>query len=212
MVIRGGLTALGVVLVLAFPACAAREAESVVSRLPSSLTNADFWRLSTEWSEPDGYFRSDTPTSNELLYQHVIPSLQRRIQLGEVYLGVGPEQNFTYIAAVRPTLGIIVDIRYNGGGNTDQQIIDLLERRRARNVSAFTTSLQMRFRAIVPPEELPLALWVAADTIMEGTLTLATPTSASVLSLLASAGKSAGCGGRLPATWKTTRCTASFDR
>ena len=34
-----------------------------------------------------------------------------RTKPGEVYLGVGPEQNFTYIAATRPALAIIFDIR-----------------------------------------------------------------------------------------------------
>jgi hypothetical protein len=28
-----------------------------------------------------------------------------------VYLGVGPEQNFTYIAAIRPKIAFIIDIR-----------------------------------------------------------------------------------------------------
>ena len=30
---------------------------------------------------------------------------------GGVYMGVGPEQNFTYIAAIRPAMAFIVDIR-----------------------------------------------------------------------------------------------------
>ena len=30
---------------------------------------------------------------------------------GDVYMGVGPEQNFTYIAAIRPKMAFIVDIR-----------------------------------------------------------------------------------------------------
>jgi hypothetical protein len=30
---------------------------------------------------------------------------------GDVYMGVGPEQNFTYIAAIRPRMAFIVDIR-----------------------------------------------------------------------------------------------------
>ncbi len=34
-----------------------------------------------------------------------------RVKSGGVYLGVGPEQNFTYIAAVRPRLALIIDIR-----------------------------------------------------------------------------------------------------
>ena len=30
---------------------------------------------------------------------------------GGVYLGVGPEQNLTYIAAIHPAMAFIVDIR-----------------------------------------------------------------------------------------------------
>ena len=30
---------------------------------------------------------------------------------GDVYMGVGPEQNFTYIAAIRPKMAFIIDIR-----------------------------------------------------------------------------------------------------
>src|SRR5262249_29975296 len=79
--------------------------------LPSHLTDQDFWRLSSESSEPNGYFRSDNLTSNELWFQHVIPDLVLRTHHGDVYLGVGPEQNYTYIAAVKPAMAIIFDIR-----------------------------------------------------------------------------------------------------
>jgi hypothetical protein len=79
--------------------------------LPSQLSDAEFWRLATDASEPDGYFRSDNLTSNELWFQRVIPDLVRRTSPGRVYLGVGPEQNFTYMAALRPSLAIIFDVR-----------------------------------------------------------------------------------------------------
>jgi hypothetical protein len=79
--------------------------------LPARLTDQEFWTLVTESSEPDGYFRSDNLTSNELGFQVVIPELLTRTKPGRVYLGVGPEQNFTYMAAVRPSLAIIFDIR-----------------------------------------------------------------------------------------------------
>lgn len=79
--------------------------------LPSRLTDREFWRLAVDSSEPDGYFRSDNLTSNELLYQRVIPVLLARVKPGGVYLGVGPEQNFTYMAALRPAMAIIFDIR-----------------------------------------------------------------------------------------------------
>ena len=62
-------------------------------------------------SEPDGFFRSDNLVSNELFMQRVIPDLTRTVRPGRVYLGVGPEQNFTYIAAIKPAMAFIVDVR-----------------------------------------------------------------------------------------------------
>jgi hypothetical protein len=79
--------------------------------LPTRLSDRDFWRLFTDSSEPDGYFRSDNLTSNELLFQRVVPQLVERTHPGGVYLGVGPEQNFTYIAAVQPSMAVIFDVR-----------------------------------------------------------------------------------------------------
>jgi hypothetical protein len=65
----------------------------------------------TEFSEPGGYFRSDNFVSNETSFQYVIPELQRTIRPGGVYLGVAPDQNFTYLIALRPRIAFIVDIR-----------------------------------------------------------------------------------------------------
>lgn len=92
-------------------ASAVQRAPVRTAELPSRLTDQEFWRIATDFSEPNGYFRSDNLTSNELGFQHVIPDLIRRTRPGGVYLGVGPEQNFTYIAAVRPAIAIIFDIR-----------------------------------------------------------------------------------------------------
>jgi len=78
--------------------------------LPLKLTDAEFWRMTSEFSEPDGFFRSDNFVSNETTFQHVIPALSRNIRLDGVYIGVGPDQNFTYIAALKPRLAFIVDI------------------------------------------------------------------------------------------------------
>jgi hypothetical protein len=64
-----------------------------------------------ELSEVGGFFRSDNFVSNEVTFQQVIPELTKRTAAGGVYLGVGPEQNFTYIAAVKPAMAIIFDIR-----------------------------------------------------------------------------------------------------
>ena len=62
-------------------------------------------------SERGGYFDTDNLISNESSYLQVLPELQRRGVHGGVYIGVGPDQNFSYIAATRPVAAYIVDIR-----------------------------------------------------------------------------------------------------
>jgi hypothetical protein len=62
------------------------------------------------FSEPGGSFASDNIISNEIAFQQVIPELQRASHEG-AYLGVGPEQNFTYITALKPGIAFIIDIR-----------------------------------------------------------------------------------------------------
>ena len=75
------------------------------------IADSTFWRMVTELSEPGGYFRSDNFVSNEVTFQHVIPELTRTRASGGVYLGVGPDQNFTYLVALRPRIAFVVDIR-----------------------------------------------------------------------------------------------------
>ena len=77
----------------------------------TGLTDREFWALIGELSEPGGFFRSDNFVSNEVPYQHVIPELQAKVGTAGVYVGVGPDQNYTYIAATKPRLAFIVDIR-----------------------------------------------------------------------------------------------------
>lgn len=79
--------------------------------VPDRLSDKAFWTLVTSSSEPSGTFPSDNFVSNESAYQTVIPRLVQTVGTGGVYLGVGPDQNFTYIAALRPRLAFIVDIR-----------------------------------------------------------------------------------------------------
>src|SRR6186997_1957877 len=52
------------------------------AQLPPSLSDQEFWRMISDLSERGG-----------------------------VYIGVGPEQNFTYIAAIQPRIAFVVDIR-----------------------------------------------------------------------------------------------------
>ncbi len=81
------------------------------STIPSRLTDKELWQLNAEYSEPNGYFRSDNFVSNETGFQYVIPELRRMVPEDRVYLGVGPEQNFTYIVALKPKMAFIFDIR-----------------------------------------------------------------------------------------------------
>jgi len=79
--------------------------------LPKELSDRAFWKMVVDFSEPDGFFRSDNFISNETTFQEVIPELKKKVSQNGVYLGVGPDQNFTYIAALRPRMAFIVDIR-----------------------------------------------------------------------------------------------------
>jgi hypothetical protein len=99
------LTVLGAVLSVALAGSCRRAS----SGLPASLTDAGFWTLTSELSEPPGVFtHSDNLVSNETRIG-VLAGLLRR--MGGVYIGVGPEQNFSYIAGVAPGIAFIVDIR-----------------------------------------------------------------------------------------------------
>jgi hypothetical protein len=62
-------------------------------------------------SEPEGYFDTDNLISNEGSYLDVIPDLTRVQSSSGAYIGVGPDQNFTYIAHVRPSIAFIIDVR-----------------------------------------------------------------------------------------------------
>jgi hypothetical protein len=88
--------------------------------LPTRLSDQAFWKLMTDLSEPNGNFRSDNLVSNEIRFQWVIPELVGTVRPGGVYLGVGPEQNFTYIAAMRPKMAFILDVRR---GNVDLHLM-----------------------------------------------------------------------------------------
>jgi hypothetical protein len=105
-VLRSRRSTLGVFALAAFPVFALAQ-----STIPSRLTDKELWQLNAEFSEPGGYFRSDNLLSNETGFQAVIPGLKETLKPGGVYLGVGPEQNFTYIVALQPKIAIIFDIR-----------------------------------------------------------------------------------------------------
>lgn len=95
-------------------------ASQTTARMPERLSDQEFWRLASGFSEPDGTFHSENLVSNEIRFQQIVPALMKTVVPGRAYLGVGSEQNFTYIAATRPAMAFIVDIRR---GNFDLHLL-----------------------------------------------------------------------------------------
>jgi hypothetical protein len=81
------------------------------STLPAQLTDQEFWRLITEFSEPSGDYPYQNFVSNEITLQRIIPPTKRTIKADGVFIGVGPEQNFTYVSALQSKMAFVVDIR-----------------------------------------------------------------------------------------------------
>lgn len=81
---------------------------SVEPAAPAAPSPREFTAQFSGFSEGDRYFFSDNYISNETSYLQVADELEPR---GGAYVGVGPEQNFTYIARTRPEVAYIVDIR-----------------------------------------------------------------------------------------------------
>jgi hypothetical protein len=98
-------------LLAAFIVVSSAPVSRSAETLPAQLSDSEYWAMISGFSEPSGYFQYEIVTSNELSYQQVLPNLMRTPRTGGAYLGVGPEQNFTYIAALRPKISFIFDIR-----------------------------------------------------------------------------------------------------
>src|SRR5215510_2509770 len=119
------LTLVAVVAVLGLNVLTPRAADT----LPAQYTDAQFWKLINDLSEPGGTFQFENFVSNEASYQNVLPELTRRVKPGGVYLGVAPEQNFTYMSALQSKVGFIIDIRR-------QNMIELLMYKALFEISA----------------------------------------------------------------------------
>jgi len=87
--------------------------------LPAQYSDEEFWHIINDFSEPGGSFQYENFVSNEVSYMDVLPDLTRIAKPGGAYLGVAPEQNFTYVAAIKPKVAFILDIRR-------QNLIELL--------------------------------------------------------------------------------------
>ena len=106
--VKGTLPVALVACALALPGHATPARQATTARAaPASAFASQIAAL----SEPGGYFDTDNLISNERSYLEVIPDLRRASVPGGAYVGVGPDQNFSYVAAVRPSVAFILDIR-----------------------------------------------------------------------------------------------------
>ena len=107
------LLALVLALVVSAAAACAPRAAAPATLAPAapSLSTAEFGALIDRLSEPGGFFASDNLVSNETSYLHVLGAMNALGVSGGAYLGVGPDQNFSYIAAIRPEIVFLIDIR-----------------------------------------------------------------------------------------------------
>jgi len=80
--------------------------------IPTRLSDEAYWKLIVDLSEiPPVDYPYAVFTGNEPGYQEMLPELTRLIAPGGTYLGVGPEQNYTYIVALKSKIGFLIDIR-----------------------------------------------------------------------------------------------------
>src|SRR5882672_2951651 len=94
----------GIVLMLQVAVTGANSSPPIRDSVP-------FGRLVEQLSEPGGYFDTDNLISNEASYLRILGAIRSFGVKGGAYIGVGPDQNFSYITAIRPTVAFIVDLR-----------------------------------------------------------------------------------------------------
>ncbi len=112
LIAAGSLAASAALLTVFGGPTAAEPAYLLDTAAPSAAsTDSTFARLIARLSEPGGYFDTDNLISNEASYLHVIGQLRDLAVRGGAYIGVGPDQNFSYMAEIRPDIAFIIDIR-----------------------------------------------------------------------------------------------------
>ena len=147
---RPGLAWLLAAAVLA--ACEGRAQTGTAGALPRpvrelpALTDSAWAELVLSLSEDGWFFDTDNLISNEGSYLRAVGRL--RELRGGAYLGVGPDQNLSYIAAARPAVVFIVDIR------RDNLLYHLLLRA-LLELSANRAEFLSRLHGRAIPEELP---------------------------------------------------------
>jgi hypothetical protein len=134
------------------------------------ISTKEFVALIQRLSEDPGFFDSDNLVSNESSYLQVCGMLETLAVKGGVYLGVGPEQNFTYIAKTRPRLAILLDIRrqnqlyhllfkalFDRSRNRSEYLANLFSRSKPKKAAAVNrdvSALLLEFEKTAPSEQM----------------------------------------------------------
>jgi hypothetical protein len=127
---------------------------TAVPRVGLLQAPASFAGRIAELSERGGYFDTDNLISNERSFLHVVPALREPGLAGGAYVGVGPDQNFSYIGQVKPAIAFILDIR------RDNVLLHLLFKALFALSETRVDYLSLLFGRAVPA---PLGPWKTAD-------------------------------------------------
>lgn len=129
---------------------AAAVAIAIVALLGGSVARlqspGSFAAQVADLSEPGGFFDTDNLISNERSYLRVLPELSRRKVRGGAYLGVGPDQNFSYIAEIRPSIAFIIDVR------RDNLLLHLLFKALFAQARTRVEYLSLLFGRVIPAD------------------------------------------------------------
>ncbi len=136
------------------PVTAALAVCSLAAAPTACAQTRTFAPLVERLSEPGGAFASDNLVSNETSYLHVLGEFRARGIKGGAYLGVGPEQGFSYIAEIEPEIAIIVDIR------RDNLLLHLLFKAMFETARNRMEYLGLLYGRAAPPD---LEFWTDAD-------------------------------------------------
>jgi len=103
-----------------------------------AASDTSFAGLVAQLSETPGYFDSDNIITNEASYLQIASQLTKVGTHGGAYIGVGPDQNFSYIGIIRPTVAFMFDIRRD---NMLEHLIFKAIFQRARNRAEYLALL-----------------------------------------------------------------------
>jgi hypothetical protein len=106
--VRGSCLVLSAALAVCVPARVTAQGTAGAVRAPATTP---FAQAVERLSEPGGFFDTDNLISNEPSYLHVIGRLADLGVSGGAYIGVGPDQNYSYVAAIKPRVAYMMDIR-----------------------------------------------------------------------------------------------------